>query len=310
MNIKKIGLTALAGSLVVTSAHAGAMSASGSASMALKNDSNTQAGKSWTMGNSVTLTGGGELDNGINVSLSFELDSGVDTGTGTGPFDSHSVTISSDELGTLVFAGHGGSSAQSAIDTTAAGDAWNNGSNFTVGASSTSDNMLTYTLPTIMDDVTAVVSYTPGAAGVDSASAWRLGYTGVEGLSVDYAVGDNETVGAKAEATTFKASYAYSSFTLSYSNNEYDTEAATGGQDIDSWNLAYTVNDDLSVAYGTETHDTEAQAVDEEAEYVNVSYTTGGVTLSASQYMYEGDNNTAGAAGEIDRWALSATFAF
>ena len=134
--------------------------------------------------------------------------------------------------------------------------------------------------------------------------------TNAGGLTVDYAQGDNETVGAKAEATTFKASYAYSSFTLSYSNNEYDTEAGTGGQDIDSWNLAYTVNDDLSVAYGTESHDTEAVAVDEEAEYVNVSYTTGGVTLSASQYMYEGDNNTAGAAGEIDRWALSATFAF
>ena len=310
MNIKKIGLTALAASLVSVSAHAGALSVAGGASIGLKNTSKTSTGKSWTMGNSVTLTGSGELDNGMNVAVSFELDAGVDTGTGTGPFDSHSITISSDELGTLVFAGHGGSSAQSAIDTTAAGDAWNNGSNFTVGASSTSDNMLTYTLPTIMDDVTAVVSYTPGAAGVDSASAWRLGYTGVEGLTVDYAVGDNETVGAKAEATTFKASYAYSSFTLSYSNNEYDTEAATGGQDIDSWNLAYTVNDDLSVAYGTETHDTEAQAVDEEAEYVNVSYTTGGVTLSASQYMYEGDSNTAGAGGEIDRWALSATFAF
>ena len=314
MNIKKIGLTALAASLVSVSAHAGALSVAGGASIGLKNTTKTSTGKSWTMGNSVTFTGSGELDNGMNVSVSFELDHGAEAGTAgdaaKGPFDSHSVTVSSDELGTLVFAGHGGSSAQSAIDTTAAGDAWNNGSNFTVGASSTSDNMLTYTLPTIVDDVTAVVSYTPGAAGVDSATAWRLGYTGFEGLTVDYAVGDNETVGAKAEATTFKASYAYSSFTLSYSNNEYDTEAATGGQDIDSWNLAYTVNDDLSVAYGTETHDTEAQNVDEEAEYVNVSYTTGGVTLSASQYMYEGDSNTAGAGGEIDRWALSATFAF
>ena len=46
------------------------------------------------------------------------------------------------------------------------------------------------------------------------------------------------------------------------------------------------------------------------AEKLNVSYTTGGVTLSASNYMYEGDSNTAGAGGEIDRWALSATFAF
>ena len=151
--------------------------------------------------------------------------------------------------------------------------------------------MLLYTLPTFVDVVTVKASYTPGAAGVDSATAFRVGYTGIEGLTVDYAVGDNETVGAKAEATTFKASYAYSSFTLSYSKNEYDTEAATGGQDIDSWNLAYTVNDDLSVAYGVETHDTEAQAVDEEAEYVNVSYTTGGVTLSASQFNASGVGN-------------------
>jgi outer membrane protein OmpU len=314
MNIKKIGLTALAASLVSVSAHAGALSVSGGASIGVKDTSKTSTGKSFTMGNSVTFTGSGELDNGMNVSISFELDQGAEAGTAgaaaKGPFDSHSVTVSSDELGTLVFAGHGGSSAQSEIDTTAAGDAWNNGSNFTVSASSTSNNMLLYTLPTFIDDVTAKVSYTPGAAGVDSATAWRLGYTGVEGLTVDYAQGDNETVGAKAEATTFKASYAYSSFTLSYSKNEYDTEAATGGQDIDSWNLAYTVNDDLSVAYGVETHDTEAQTVDEEAEYVNVSYTTGGVTLSASNYMYEGDSNTAGAGGEIDRWALSATFAF
>ena len=314
MNIKKIGLTALAASLVSVSAHAGALSVSGGASIGVKDTSKTSTGKSFTMGNSVTFTGSGELDNGMNVSISFELDQGAEAGTAgaaaKGPFDSHSVTISSDDLGTLVFAGHGGSSAQSEIDTTAAGDAWNNGSNFTVSASSTSNNMMLYTLPTFIDDVTAKISYTPGAAGVDSATAWRLGYTGVEGLTVDYAQGDNETVGAKAEATTFKASYAYSSFTLSYSNNEYDTEAATGGQDIDSWNLAYTVNDDLSVAYGVETHDTEAQTVDEEAEYVNVSYTTGGVTLSASNYMYEGDSNTAGAGGEIDRWALSATFAF
>ncbi len=314
MNIKKIGLTALAASLVSVSAHAGSLSVAGGASIGVKDTSKTSTGKSFTMGNSVTFTGSGELDNGMNVSISFELDQGAEAGTAgaaaKGPFDSHSVTVSSDELGTLVFAGHGGSSAQSEIDTTAAGDAWNNGSNFTVSASSTSNNMMLYTLPTFIDDVTAKVSYTPGAAGVDSATAWRLGYTGVEGLTVDYAQGDNETVGAKAEATTFKASYAYSSFTLSYSKNEYDTEAATGGQDIDSWNLAYTVNDDLSVAYGVETHDTEAQNVDEEAEYVNVSYTTGGVTLSASNYMYEGDSNTAGAGGEIDRWALSATFAF
>ena len=42
----------------------------------------------------------------------------------TGPFDSHSVTISSDAMGTLKFSGEGGSSAISAMDGTAAGDIW------------------------------------------------------------------------------------------------------------------------------------------------------------------------------------------
>ena len=94
---KKVGLTALAGSLVVTSAVAGEMSVAGGASMGLKNTSNTSSGRSWTMGNQLTFTGGGELDNGMNVSLSFVLDQGDDsttTGTAhnkTSPFDSHSL---------------------------------------------------------------------------------------------------------------------------------------------------------------------------------------------------------------------------
>ena len=318
MNIKKIGLTALAASLVSVSDQAGELSVSGGASLGLKNTTKTSTGKSWTMGNSVTFTGSGELDNGMNVAISFELDQGAEAGTagaaGKGPFDSHSVTVSSDELGTLVFAGHGGSSAQSEIDTTAAGDAWNNGSNFTVSASSTSNNMMLYTLPTFIDDVTAKVSYTPGAAGVDSATAWRLGYTGVEGLTVDYAQGDNETVGAKAEATTFKASYAYSSFTLSYSNTEHvhDLSSQTD-EEVSSWNLAYTVSDDLSIAYGTEEIDTEGASPNEEAEKLNVSYTTGGVTISATQYNFENRANStteSATTGDHSRWALSASFAF
>ena len=99
-NLKKIGLTALAASLVTTSAFAGEMSVAGSASIGVKNTTgtNTALGKSWTMGNQLTFTGGGELDNGMNVSLSFIIDQADDSTTGlaNSPFDSHSVTISSD----------------------------------------------------------------------------------------------------------------------------------------------------------------------------------------------------------------------
>ncbi len=40
------------------------------------------------------------------------------------PFDSHSITVSSDSMGTLVFSGEGGGNATSAISGTAAGGLW------------------------------------------------------------------------------------------------------------------------------------------------------------------------------------------
>ena len=312
---KKIGLTALAGSLVVTSAYAGSMSVSGGASIGLKNTTKTATGKSWTMGNQLTFSGSGELDNGMNVSLSFVLDQADDTAASTGPFDSHSVTISSDDLGTLVFSGEGGSSAQSAIDTTAAGDLWNNGSGFTAPRSAEAgDNSMMYTLPSLMDDLTLKASYSPGSAGGGSATAWSASYSGVEGLTLDYAVGQTETIGSEQDHTTMKGSYAWGSFTIGASNttNNYDA-AASVDEEISSWEVAYTVSDDLSISYGAETLDTEGSAVDEEAEGINVSYTTGGVTISATSYEFSGKGNStteSSSTGDVERWALSATFAF
>ena len=318
---KKVGLTALAGSLVVTSAVAGEMSVSGGASIGLKNTSKTATGRSWTMGNQLTFSGSGELDNGMNVSLSMVIDQNDDSTLGTAaqldnsPFDSHSVTISSDSLGTLVFSGEGGSSASSAIDTTAAGDLWDNGSGFgSPPSAEAGNNSMLYTLPSMMDDLTIKAGYSPGGAGGPGATSFSVGFTGVEGLSVDLGFGDTETIGTEAEQTVMKASYAFGSFTLSASNNEYDYSLSTqNDEETSSWQIAYTVSDDLSVSYGSETRDTATKTVDEEAEAINVSYTTGGVTISATQYEFTGRNhsNTEGATtGDTERWALSATFAF
>src|SRR6056300_2047346 len=106
-NLKKIGLSALAGSLVAVSAYAGEVTVSGGASMEVDNvngNSDANNDRSFGMGNQLTFTGGGELENGLNVSISFVLDQGdnetdTTTGAGTAPFDSHSITISSDSLG-------------------------------------------------------------------------------------------------------------------------------------------------------------------------------------------------------------------
>jgi len=317
MNIKKIGLTALAASLVSVSAQAGEMSVNGGASMAIKNNSGVDAGKAITMGNQLTFTGGGELDNGLNVALSFVLDHGDNDASG---FDSHSITVSSDALGSITIAGDGAGNAQSALDTTAAGDIWNNGfkagttdvAYIAMAGSDASDNSVNYTLPTLVDGLSISASYSSGGLAVDSTTAFGATYTGVEGLSVSYGVGEagSTTATASGDVTTMKASYAIGSFTAAVSNTESDKDSTGTDEEMDSWNLSYTVSENLSISYGEETHETSGQTVDEEFDAISVSYTTGGMTITAANYEASGIANTTGEAGEANRWKLAASFAF
>ena len=79
------------------------------------------------MANDINFNGSAELDNGMTVAVHYQLDEGDNAGTTeNNVWDNHSVTVSSDALGTLVFAGHGGSTALSQFDTTAAGDIHDN----------------------------------------------------------------------------------------------------------------------------------------------------------------------------------------
>ena len=66
-NLKKLGLTALAGSLAAVSAHAGEMTVSGAANLTYTTGDSTDAnGSANTLGNDrdVKFSGSGELDNG------------------------------------------------------------------------------------------------------------------------------------------------------------------------------------------------------------------------------------------------------
>jgi outer membrane protein OmpU len=317
-NLKKIGLTALAASLVTTSAFAGALSVSGGASLSLKNMTGAKdpgTGKSFSMGNDVTFSGSGELDNGLNVAVSFTLDQGDDQSAGTNvasatsPFDGHSVTISSDALGTFKFSGEGGSSAQGAIDGGAAGDIWNTGTGISeITGAAAGDNSMFYTLPTLMDGVAITASMSPGSGATqDTHTSYALAYTGVEGLTLKYGQGDSGASGSETTSTTMHASYAIGSFTLAVANTEADNEGAVN-REVDSMQIAYTVSDDMSVTYGTETFEKEGETVDEEVAKLGVSYTTGGMTIGAATIESKGAGNTAGLTS--NRWQLDLSFAF
>jgi outer membrane protein OmpU len=326
-NFKKIGLTALAASLVSVSAHAGEMSVAGGASINVEGFSGEElnAGKGYTMGNQLTFSGGGELDNGLSVSLSFV----IDQGDGTSPFDSHSVTISSDSLGSIKFMGEGGSTTANAIDGSAAGDIWDKFDGLTnamvlgshghaSGDSNTAtagDNAFIYTSPALMEGLTASLSYAPQASSAEtraSGTGVGLNYTGVEGLTLAYAKADivNSTKALSGDQTVMEASYVYGPVTASYSKWESDVDTADMDMELTGMAISYTVSDELSVTYGMEEADYEGSSTDAEYESLSVSYVTGGMTITAG--MHEAENANFGTASnqDLEKWTLGASFAF
>ena len=326
---KKIGLTALAASLVSVSAHAGALTAAGSASMNAEGHTGEQLdnGTTFSMANSVTLSGSGELDNGMTVSVSFEMDDGASNNTSSA-FDNHSVTISSESMGTLVLAGHGGSTAASKIDTTAAGDMWDNFDEMSIGTatsldavamSSAGDDSFFYTSPDLMDGLNIVLSYNPqgasssnGNAEKPSETGYGFNYSGVEGLSVSFATTEIETNDANTQGDNdvVKVSYAYGPVTATYSTSETTATTDTSSGATDSYALSYTVSDELSVTYGSETHEEDGATTDVEVDGISVAYTTGGMTISAVMQSAENLNQSTSSQLDVDYWKLGASFAF
>jgi len=329
MNIKKIGMTALAASLVSVSAYAGELSVSGSASInaagySAPASTGLNGGTTFSMGNAITLSGSGELDNGMTVTLSYQLDEGTNKdATATSLFDDHSVTVSSDAMGTLVFSGHGGSSAASSVNTTAAGDIYDtfDGAigNLTVTGiaqleSSAGNNSFFYTLPSVMDGVAVFASYSPqiaSAAASEGSVGYGLTYTGVEGLTASFATNDinGGSSNTNGDVDVMALSYAMGSITAKWSNNDHDVGLAASDQETEAFSVAYTVSDNLSVTYGVETI-SQTSLTDAEYSKISTSYTSGGMTISAS--MQEGDNIDQGttAKEDVEYWSLGLAFAF
>ena len=317
--MKKIGLTALAASLVSFSANAGEMTVSGAASLGLSGYSagaNGNNPKTFSMGNQFTVSGGGELDNGLTVALSMQIDSGV-------PFDDHSLTISSEDMGTLVFAGHGGSSATSSIDGSVAGDIWDGfdgAATVAVGVtgaamkdSAPGDNSIFYTLPSLMDGLSVFASMNPQEGGVnETETGYGATYTGVEGLTVSYATTDVETgtTATSGDHTAMKVSYAYGPVTVGYSNSDHDTGTASSDTKLTAWNVAYTVSDELSVSYGSEELSVGGTTTDAEYSALVVAYTSGGMTLTGKMETADNVDNSTSSAADQEYWMLGAAFAF
>ena len=317
-NFKKIGLSALAGSLVAFSAHAGELSATGSASLTMS-DSDTNGttirGNQFSMGDSITFSGSGEMDNGMTISVSYELDG--DAADGTNQLDSHSMTLDTNGMGTITFAGHGGSSAMSAIDDVtpnAYEESWDavaGAATDTLVGGSSGNNMFTYTSPSF-SGATITMAYLNASDAVTdvSYSDFAIAYSPemVDGLTVGYGQGDTEeTTGTEIEHTAMYVKYTYGSVTVGYQENEADGPATSDDIDFEAFGISYAVSDNLTIAYN-QSESVVGTTGTQEASGISASFTSGGMTIAG--VMNDVDNVSGVDANDTEGYELNLSFAF
>jgi outer membrane protein OmpU len=318
--LTKIGFSALAGSLIAVSAHAGSMSVSGSASISFSDSDTDNASGSaaednqWSMGDSLTFSGGGELDNGMTVAVKYELDD--DEGdANANVLDSHSVTLSSDEMGSLTFAGHGGATNMDNMDDktpNAYEESWDGvaeADEETIPNGITGNNSFFYTAPS-MGGMTFSVAYVPqdsATSKTPNGSYIDFGVVAkpeaVEGLEVGVAFGETEeTTGTTVDEQAIYAKYTMGSITAGMNVNETDTV------DFTSFGISFAVTDDISVAYNTSESELSGSANDQEASGVSASFTTGGMTIAGMVNTV--DNASHEAANDTEGYEINFSFAF
>jgi len=328
MNIlKKVGLTALGTSLIATSAFAGAMDVTGSAGITLANQDKTNKGNGLSMTDEITFTGSGELDNGLTVTVSMQLDdNAVSTASGTHYMDNRSVKIATEDLGTITFYGHGGDTAFSMKDDTtptAYGEAWDvlgttSGGTAKLGrvvGTSSGNNMIGYTNSSFMDGLTVNASLQPSeggaTSGVESSISWGLEYSGVEGLTVGYATDDNGGTGTNSiDYDVMYAKYAYGPITVGITQSEMDANGSTNDDEFEAMGITYQVSDELTIGYNASEYDDANNTNDEESTNFSISYTMGGMTLGAAFVTVDNQGGQSTTVNDTEGYEIDLSFAF
>jgi outer membrane protein OmpU len=332
MNIKKIGLTALAGSLVATSAFAGELSISGTADISYSDWSGNEAGaatntttlrsanSNWGVTQGMTASGSGELDNGWVVSISHAL-------TSTGDASSTS-TLSLDfgDGGVLAYSDNsigGGLNALDDITPTAWEEATDGVTNerqagMANGAGFSYTNTFAGATVSLQysDNLTASANNDEGAVSTgatDNGVSNSIGVTypvGDSGFTIYGGIGsEGQADGNDIDHDTIGFKFAMGPLTFGAQRNTEDDTAAASPLDLETniIGVSYLVNENLSISYGR--HETTADgATDQEIDSIQAAYSMGGITVAAQNSQADNVANTVGATSE--KTEIRVSFAF
>ena len=306
INLKKVGLTALAGSLAAVTAHAGELSVTGSANVTYVTKSGDNTAQSLGHDKDVKFSGSGELDNGWTFAIhTLTKDDFTVSSTAT--------VITMGSLGSIGVGSGGGTNINGAYDEAIPtayeenSDAGGSGGANYVG-SYADGNGFTYQLPAMEmmgATITGGLDYSfqggsdsPADGGTVARShtwgnAYGVGLTvAYDALSIGAFVSERENknpAATKEISDEFTGSWnvKYSAGPVSLGYSEYHvssgldavaaddvtTNAKTIGTssgifDGDMFSIAFNVNDDLSISYSEmeSTHDAQTASTNTDVD--------------------------------------------
>jgi len=329
INIKKIGLTALAGSLVAVSAFAGELSVSGGAKMSYTADTGNEDlqddGNRFGLKKSIGFTGSGELDSGHTISLAHYM-------AATGALSSTILTYDMGDMGKLKYHEQSAGLGMEIIDDltpTADEEIWNGLSAVAdsgttaitpVGRASLGNTGFNYTYSAI-DGVQVDVGYSPkttsgasdegansGIDGKRSSSSIAVQYTGIEGANLFFGTGEAGAASSDSDIDIYGFKYSFGPITVGAQRTDIDYTAASSDLETDMFGISFAVNDNLSISYGQSETSKDGSTIEQELSGFSIGYSMGGMTVKAHQNKGEKLANTANQESEHTEIAISFAF--
>ena len=332
-DMKKIGLTALAGSLVAFSANAAEMTVSGATLLTYTSEDTTEVtGNPFGMKTNLAFTASGEV-NGMTVSY---MQASKDQFAG---MSSARLSIDMGDMGTLAFDQGSGSGLATIYDKTptAAEEIWDgldtDGTSGALGLVGAAGNSGVFNYIKTFGGVTfngdsRRSSGTKTADGEKSGvgiSIWDFALTNdgplsdTDGLALGLGYGEKET-GSQTDSTpggddehmTAFANYSMGPVTFGYQVSNIDKGgAAAVDQEVSAWGLAFNVNENLSVSYGERDvtfKNPSATDVEESGEGIAIAYTMGSMKIAGNRNEVSDNDNSAGTNDEMTEIAVSFAF--
>ena len=308
-NLKKLGLTALAGSLAATTVYAGTLEVTGSAKVSYASRSGSSGatsvqGNPYSDNNDITFSGSGDLENGMTVGYSYTMSDAV--------FSTSSVSLDMGDAGMVAF-GH--DSAFGGIDTikdkmpTAGEEAWDDhGTGDDAGVTDVgADPSLYYKIN--MNGITASASYARTGLGTDNSVA-IVASDLVEGAEFGIGTGTNVISNtSEDDLTTAYAKYTTGPVTVGVQLSQIDKTAANSDLDRQAAAISFAVNENLSISYGLSNVEYEDSTLtDAESVGLSASYTMGGITIGAVRNTTDSFAGSAGSDREFTEVSLAFAF--